>query len=427
MNTTFDIFFSLISIQGSSDLLASGAGGPPSAQDASWKSRLLELKKTADSSTAPGPTPQPTSGPTSTPSSAPPPVTIVPASLVSKDTYNKLKNELELKKGELKVALRRVEELSGNIKDTSLESAKKVAAKIKRNFFANRANRAANDAGGIQAMTEIGVDDLRMMKKEIHDLEDVLNATEEKLETVTRESKVLKQILQQPQAYLMTNTSMLSPSPSPDKAGRRLSQIPSELIDGNTPSPAAILQHIMITSHHHLMDQVLFWRKLTLKRLTASLSALPVTGQFAREESERAAAAAVAAKAASIAAVKSHYNINSSLNKINAKSVKFEVVDKPFKNELLDGKALYRNLRLMRAECVRVATIEDDGKDLEQLQAKIAQRPPLSLRDTITPLNERVHALSTGKEDGFRSRRCKSHTSVLMFRIVQENQAPTGQ
>ena len=154
--------------------------------------------------------------------------------MVSQETYNKLKNELDVKKDELKIALRRVEELSGNIKDNSLQSAKNAAAKLKRNFFLNRANRPEVDPLAPQRMTEIGVDDLRAMKKEIHDLEDVLQATEDMLDSLSREAKVMKQILQQPQAYQMSNLNMLAAPPSPDKAGKRHLGLPTGLDEGGS-------------------------------------------------------------------------------------------------------------------------------------------------------------------------------------------------
>jgi hypothetical protein len=352
---------------------------------------------------------------------------VVPGTLVSKEAYNKLKRELEVKKDELKVALRKVEELSGNIKDTSLESAKKVATRIKKIFISSRANKPAVDPNAPDEMTTVSAVELRALRKEVTDLEFVLNATEEKMEALTRESKVMKQILQQPQAYQMSNMNMISPMVTPERSIRRFGHIPQELVDGNIPSPAAILQHLMITSHRHLMDQVIFWRKLTLKRLFATLSELPRTVNHEQEASKQAAEGAQVAAYTSIAAIKSSHGMGSTLSKLNMKSPKIEVVDKSFKNENLDNKILYRDLRRMRAECVRVATIVDDGKDLERLNAKIAQRPPLSLRDTIAPLHERKQATSSNGEDGvYKARRCKSHTSVLMFRIVNESQSGSG-
>ena len=454
--TTFNCFLKVIcisssftihySIQGSSSLL-SVSGGDRSA-DASWKVRLAEAKKAIEDAssnpptTAAGPAPavsqsQPQPQPQTAPavaSTIPAPAStaaVVPGTLVSKEAYNKLKRELEVKKDELKVALRKVEELSGNIKDTSLQSAKKVAARIKKNFLTNRANKPAADPNAPLEMTEVSVVELRALRKEIHDLEFVLNATEEKMEALTRESKVMKQILQQPQAYQMSNmnmnVNMMSPMISPERSGRRFGHIPQELVDGNIPSPAAILQHLLITSHRHLMDQVIFWRKLTLKRMFATLSELPRTAKYEQEVAKQAAEGALAAASTTITAMKSNHGMINTLSKLNLKSPKIEVVDKSFKNEYLDNKTLYRDLRRMRAECVRVATIVDDGKDLERLNVKIAQRPPMSLRDTIAPLHERKQATtSSGEEGAHRARRCKSHTSVLMFRIVNENQAGTG-
>jgi len=449
-NNHVDKYWDII-IQGSSELLAVSGDMASMSHEANWKHRIADLHKVIDSGASHHPVSHATSSATPASSStaaasaasqsistAHP--TILPGSMVSKETYNKLKNELEVKKDELKIALRRVEELSGNIKDTSLQSAKNVAAKLKRNFFLNRANRPEVDPLAPQRMTEIGVDDLQAMKKEIRDLEDVLQTTEEKLDSLTRESKVMKQILQQPQAYQMSNMSMLAAPPSPDKAGKRhLGLLPSGLDEGNSPSAAAILQHLMLTSHHHLMDQALFWRRLALKRLTATLSPLPSTRLFHQEEAQLAAMNNAAAKAEAIAATKASHNITSSLSRVgghhNQPLVKIEVVDKPFQNETLDRKTLYRDLRRMRADCVRVKEIEDDGRDLQRLQTQLALLPPLPLRAVISPIGERARHVDNSSigsaavvEGPPGSRRCKSHTSVLMFRIVSlPTQSAAGQ
>lgn len=433
--------------------------GSAGTHDAQWKHRIGELQKVLEASThapsAPGHKKSssgslplhPAAGgghPPTHPSSH---SSTVHGTSVSKETYNKLKNELEMKKDELKIAMRKIEELSGSAKGSAIDSAKRVAAKLKRNFFANRLNKSDVDPNKPIRMTEIPFEELSAMKKEIHELEDLLNSTEEKLDQLTKESKIMKHILQQPQALQMSNHSMLLAPPSPEKAGRRLFPSNTEIVDGNKPSPAAVLQHLMLTSHHHLMDQVLFWRKMALHRHVASLSELPTTRLFRAEEAQRSAEAAAAAKANDISAVKESYGIVSSLARsagtlAGSKAVRIEVVDKPFQNEVLDRKTLYRDLRRLRADCVRVATIEDDGRDLNRLQKRLAEAPPLPLKAVIQNPGERRHSVEEvavprkslrtheGEEEGARpppTRRAKSHTSVLMFRLAQLHPQSLGQ
>lgn len=228
--------------------------------------------------------------------SSPVPANATGVGSVSREQHNKVKAELELKREELRMVLRRIEEEAAAEETKREKAASSIVSRMKRDFFAKRAAKDAAKAQGLVVSDKVDIEreDLRAMQKEISMLEAALRATEEKLEASLKESKVMKQILAQPQVFPtlrhldwhgspmpstpqpLTSSSWSSPypttpfSPSPD--GFHPTIMASS---GEGTSPAAIFHHMSITTHRHLLDQVTFWKKMSLVRLSSSLIPLP--------------------------------------------------------------------------------------------------------------------------------------------------------
>lgn len=282
------------------------------------------------------------------------PVAVNLSNFVSKETHNKLKNELEKKKDELRQAHRKLDELSVQSKDTA-SLAKYAATKIRRNFL-DRKKTDAETGEKVERKTEIGVDELRGMHQEIRMLQEALESNEEKVEVLTKESKVMKQILQQPQAFQISNLGIVLSNPSGDRAGRRLGELSIVGPESQSISPASVLHYLMIASHHHLMDQAMYWKKVAMHRLLDSLSVLDTPDlrkQLAEKYKQKSSLSILSASASADNARRSS-----------------AILDVPKEDTSVAGRHhLYRELRRARAEAVRVADIDTVGSNRKTKRA----------------------------------------------------------
>jgi hypothetical protein len=341
------------------------------------------------------------------------------------------------------------------------KAATSIVSKMKKNFFVRRSAQQAADATGVTISNKVDIEreDLRTMQKEITMLEVALDSTQEKLNELTKEAKVMRQILHQPQGFaclaqlsspspanrrMPTSMGGFSASPSPfakmaymagrqgpsgqqplttpEKVDRRFNQLMSGIAEAQA-SPASILHHLSITSHRHLSDQILFWKKMAMVRLNNSMVTLKDPGMLKesctsfptstathgdRDISPSSSESCLVSldrtpprkKGASSVSVPSSTYKGASTVASSAASVTSSATNKKTLRRrrvelLLHGeeykvdtegfsthnKALYRSLRKLRAETIRIASVKTqtsvDGaahKDKSSRQAFITFR-----------------------------------------------------
>ena len=328
--------------------------------------------------------------------------------MVPREAYMRLKKELDLKKEELKTVLRRIVEESDAMALKREKAATSLVSKIKKNFFAKRAKSGYNDdVPAVKRKTDIEVDDLKAMTQEIQMLELALETTEQKLETVSKEAKVMRQILQQPQGFAAlsslsssygSTTSYGSSNASPQKVDNRFTQITSGIAEAQA-SPASILHHLSLTTHRHLNEQVKFWKKMVLVRLCNSLITLPDPGALKQEVNSSSMAEERGGNGGGM--------IESSSNNSLVGSVPSSVISLHGEKEkrsrrkridvLINGeeynvhntsydhnKHLYRRLRKLRAETIRIESFSDAPTKVSNVAAGVGGNQVKSRQAFIT-------------------------------------------
>lgn len=294
-----------------------------------------------------------------------------------------LLQELDIKKDELRAAMGRCEDLQAQL-DAALARAESEDAKPTGTKTMGASKTATKKRGGGKG----GAKDPADLLDEISTLEEALFATEQRIETLEQEGKLMKSQLAL-QSTLLGSSGAGHDGDAAEgghKVTRKRQSVHSAAGASSSASSVPLLQYqtaLELSSH---------WKAMALRRLTASLVPLPAPASLTTE-------AAAQPKSTTDRAVLSfkHIALLPSCGKASALGVLPSTATAepsagfhtPVTASAAEYAALYHNLRLARASGLRIKSLAPNVDEPAET------KPVLSARDRLKSRNTMLYRIQT--------------------------------